>query len=368
MSTRRANRPPSTIVERLRACRKRIQQKSVDGYLVTSRADQLYLTGFGGEDGAVLILPRSVVLMTDGRFKREAAAHPWARAVFRDGGLPDALGKLVRRHRIQRLGFQPEAMSVQLCHLLRRAVRPARLVRMPPVTVEQRLIKDADEIAVITRAVRVAESAFRATVKQVRPGMTERQLAARLLYEMLARGADEASFPIIVAEGPNAARPHAVPGDRKIRVGSAVLIDWGARVNGYCSDLTRVIFIRRVPPRFRRMYEHVLAAQQAAIAAIRPGVRMCEVDAAARSLLTKARMGRHFSHSLGHGLGLEVHEAPRLGPKETQRLAPGMIVTVEPGVYIAGRGGVRIEDDVLVTPIGRRVISRLTKDINDMIV
>ena len=368
MPKRRANRPPSMIAGRLRACRERIQQKSVDGYWVTSRADQLYLTGFGGEDGAVLVLPRSVVLVTDSRFKREAAALSWARAVFRDVGLPEALGKLVRRHRIQRLGFQPEALSVQLGDLLRRAVRPARLVKMPPVAMEQRLVKDASEITLLTKAVRVAESAFRATVKQIRPGMTERQIAARLLYEMLSRGADEASFPTIVAEGSNAAQPHAVPGDRKIRVGSAVLIDWGARVNGYCSDLTRVIFIRRIPPRFRRMYEHVLAAQQAAIAAIRPGTRMCEVDAAARSRLTKARMGRYFSHGLGHGLGLEVHEAPRLGPKQTQKLAPGMIVTVEPGVYIAGCGGVRIEDDVLVTPTGCRMLSRLTKDIDDMIV
>jgi Xaa-Pro aminopeptidase len=336
--------------------------------LITNKADQLYLTGFGGEDGGVLILPRGVVLITDGRFKREAASLPWAKAVFRSTGLPEAVGRLVRRHRIKRLGYQPEAMSVALCDLTRSAIRPARLIKMPAVPGKQRLLKDPGEIEAITGAIRVAESAFKATIKSIRPGMTERQIAARLLYEMLTRGADEASFPCIVAEGPNAARPHAVPGDRKIRSGSAVLIDWGARVNGYCSDLTRVIFVRRIPPRFRRMYDHVLAAQQAAIEAIRPGAPMAEVDHAARSLLTKAKMGRYFSHGLGHGLGLEVHEAPRLGPKQNQRLEPGMVVTVEPGVYIAGVGGVRIEDDVLVTPTGCRVVSRLTKDINDMIV
>lgn len=368
MPTHRANRPPPTIAERLRACRRRIHQKTVDGYLVSGRADQLYLTGFGGEDGVVLVLPRRTVLITDGRFKREAAALRWAKAVFRDVGLPEAVGKIARQYGIQRLGFQPEAMSVQMCNLLRRAIRPARLVAMPPIIMDQRLVKDAAEIAAVQKAVRVAEAAFSATVKQVRPGMTERQLAARLLYEILAHGGDEASFPVIVAEGANAARPHAVPGERKLRVGSAVLIDWGARVNGYCSDLTRVIFVRRIPPRFRQMYEHVLAAQQAAIAAIRPGVRMREVDGAARRVLTKARMGRHFSHGLGHGLGLEVHEAPRLGPKQAERLEPGMIVTVEPGVYIAGRGGVRIEDDVLVTRTGCRVLSGLSKDIDEMIV
>jgi Xaa-Pro aminopeptidase len=365
---RRSNQPPPRIAERLRTCRERIQQKSGGGYLLTNRADQLYLTGFGGEDGAVLILPRSLILVTDGRFKQEAAALPWAKAVFRSTSLAETVGRVVRRHRIQRLGFQPEAMSVALSDSIRRAIKPSRVIKMPPIVAKQRLLKDSSEVATITKAVRIAESAFRTAVKNIRPGMTEKQVAARLLYEMLSRGADEASFPSIVAVGPNAAKPHAVPGDRKIRSGSAVLIDWGARINGYCSDLTRVIFVRRIPPRFKKMYESVLAAQRAAIEVIRPGARMADVDDAARSLLTKAKMGRYFSHGLGHGLGLEVHEGPRLGPKQMQRLAPGMVVTVEPGVYVAGLGGVRIEDDVLVTPDGCRVLSCLSKDIDDMIV
>lgn len=367
MPNRHFDAPPM-IASRLAACEARIQQKGLCGYLVTQRTDQHYLTGFDGEDGAALILPGRLILITDGRFKEEAAATGWAKAVFRNEPLHQAVAKLVRRHRLKRIGFQPEALSVHLYGELRKALRPARLVSMPPVARELRLVKDPGEVEAIERAIRVAESAFLAVRSRIRPGMTERELAARLHHEMLRRGASDASFPIIVAEGANAARPHAVPGDRRFAVGSPVLIDWGATVAGYRSDLTRVVFVRKIPPRFRQMYEAVLKAQVAAIHAIRPGARMCDVDAQARSLLKKAGMGTQFSHSTGHGLGLDIHEAPRLAAKIKDSLKPGMVVTVEPGVYFSGVGGVRIEDDVLVTQTGYRVLSRLTKSIDDMVV
>jgi len=360
--------PPPVIAERLRACRERIQHSSVDGYLVTSRADQLYLTGFDGEDAALLILPHRVYIVTDGRFQQEAAAIGWASSVTRTGPLPEAIARLLRRHRLERVGFQPEHLSVNGHAALRRAVRPARLATMPEVVGGLRLVKDQTEVIAIEKAVRVAEAAFRAVVRRIRPGISERELAARLHHEMLRRGASEASFPVIVAEGPNAARPHARPSDRKIRAGSLVLVDWGARVDQYCSDLTRVIFVRRIPPRLRRMYENVLAAQIDAIRAIRPGARMCDVDGKARARLKRAGMSRQFSHGLGHGLGLEVHEPPRLAKRMTDPLQAGMVVTVEPGVYYPGLGGVRIEDDVLVTRDGCRVLSKLAKNADAMVV
>jgi Xaa-Pro aminopeptidase len=198
--------------------------------------------------------------------------------------------------------------------------------------------------------------------------MTERELAAELGHEMARLGATEPSFPIIVAEGANAAFPHAVPGDRRLREGSAVLIDWGATVDHYRSDLTRVIFIRRIPPRFRRMYLSVLAAQREGIAAIKPGVRMCDVDGKARRVLKRAGMGRQFSHGLGHGIGLDIHEAPRLSAREKEPLEAGMVVTVEPGVYLPGIGGIRIEDDVLVTDTGQRALTSLPTEIDEMVV
>jgi Xaa-Pro aminopeptidase len=356
------------IAARLRALRERIQQKSVNGYLVTHPVDQYYLTGFDGEDGAVLVLPGRVYLLTDGRFAEEASrAAGWALTVVREGSLLEVVSRVVRRHRIKRLGFQPEALSVSTHIQLRRSLRPARLVSMPGILAGLRTIKDSFEVSAMQRAVRVAESGFRAMLKRIRIGMTEGQLADLLQHEMVVRGASGASFPIIVASGSNSSLPHAKSGARKIRSGSAVLIDWGATVDHYRSDLTRVIFIRRIPPRFRRMYETVLLAQQAALGSIGPGVRMCEVDSEARSVLKGAGMDHLFVHGLGHGLGLEVHEWPRLAKKVTEPLAAGMVVTVEPGVYRPGIGGVRIEDDVLVTEKGCRVLSRLSKDLDDMV-
>jgi Xaa-Pro aminopeptidase len=364
---RKPPQPPDTLARRVAACRARIQQKAVDGYLLTNPVDQYYLTGFPGEDGAALILPHRIILITDGRFIGEARETPWADAIFRTGPMAEALEPVLTRHRIRRLGFQPEAMSVASNVLLARAIRPARMVGIKDLVPGLRLTKDAGEVACIERASRVAESAFKAILRGLKPGMTERQIAADLQHEMIRRGASAASFPIIVAEGPNAAKPHAVPGDRKIKVGSALLIDWGATVDSYRSDLTRVVFIRRIPPRFRKMYASVVEAQEAAIRAIRPGARMCDVDAVARDVLKQAKLDQYFTHGLGHGLGLDIHEAPRLSRNEKDRLAVGMVVTVEPGVYQAGVGGVRIEDDVLVTERGCRVLSRLSKNPDDMV-
>jgi len=368
--SKRRNRPPSPhIAKRLKALRTKITQKSLVGYLVTNLADQYYLTGFSGEGGAALILPKRVYLLTDGRFAEEAdKVVPWAQAVVRKTALSEAIGRVARKHRLERIGFDPARITVKLQTAVRRAVRPAKMVPVEGLVEDLRLIKDATEVAALTKAVRIAESAFEAVTRGLRVQTTERQLAADLQHEMIRRGATGASFPIVVAEGARSSLPHAVPGDRKIRSGSAVLIDWGAIYEGYCSDLTRVIFVHRIPPRFRRMYENVLAAQMEAIQAIRPGVRMCDVDALARNRLRKAGLAQYFAHSLGHGIGLKVHEAPRLGQRVTDLLEAGMVVTVEPGVYMPGVGGVRIEDDVLVTETGCKVLSRLPKNLENMVI
>ncbi len=369
MSARSLRKIPATYQYRLNTLRTRIHQKSLGGYLVNNPIDQFYLTGFDGEDGAALVTPQQVFLVTDGRFKDEVkVAAPWATAVVRTGSLSEAIQRVTRKLRIKRLGFQPEALTVHYHRLLQRAVRPARLIPVPQVMHDLRIIKDAGEIGAIEKAGEVAEAAFKAVTRRIRLGMTERELAAELQHELLRRGASSPSFPIIVAEGLNSAFPHAKPGNRKIQAGSAVLIDWGATVDHYRSDLTRMIFIRKIPPRFRRMYEPVLAAQLAGISAIRPDVRMCDVDAKARNLLKRAGMARQFSHSLGHGLGLDIHEAPRLAKRITDPLKVGMVVTVEPGVYFPGVGGVRIEDDVVVTADGCRLLTSLPKDLESAIV
>lgn len=370
MSKRRLLEPPPAIARRLQACRLKIQEKRVSGYLITNRVDQFYLTGFDGEDGAALILPDRVYLLTDGRFREEAERDaPWAHAVVRNSGpLAESVAGVARRHRLKRLGFQPKALSVAAHKMLSKALRPTRLTAMPPVVDELRLVKDSSEVAAIERAIDVAEGAFQAVVRRIRPGWTERRLAAELEYEMLNRGASGPSFPTIVAEGASSSIPHYRPGDRRIQKGSAVLIDWGATVAHYRSDLTRMVFIRRIPPRFRRMYQQVLAAQEAGIRAVRPGVRAVQVDRTARGSLKRAGADKYFAHGLGHGLGLDIHEPPRLATKTQDVLRPGMVVTVEPGVYYPGIGGVRIEDDILVTQDGCRVLTHLPKDIDAAVV
>lgn len=358
-----ASLPPAVFASRLQASRHNIQKQALDGYLVLNPFEQFYFTGFDGEDGATLILGRQVYVITDGRFTEQLGrSAPWARPAVRTGALSAALGELIRKHRLRKVGFRSEHMTVAALNAFRKAVRPTRLVPAPKVTAELRECKDASEVAAIEQAVEIAQTAFSKLKTRIRVGMTESEIAAELDYHMVRLGAQEPGFPTIVAVDANSSLPHARPGSRKVRDGSAILIDWGARVGGYCSDLTRMLYIRRIPPRFRRMHDAVLAAQQAAISAIVPGAVLGEIYGAGRGRLAEAGMAEQFTHGLGHGLGLEVHEPPRLGPKIRDKCRTGMVVTVEPGVYFPGVGGVRIEDDVLVTDTGCRVLSNLPRE------
>ncbi len=340
-------------------------------YLVTNPVDQYYLTGFSGEDGATVIGLDGVWLITDGRFDEQADREaPWASKVVRKKSIGDELTRLARRlhWRGRHVGIQADHLSLAQASAFAKACRPARLVRAKPIVNDLRLCKDAHELRETRRAVAVAQDAFVATCRAIRIGMTERQVAARLEYEMLRRGAMGAAFPSIVAEGPNASLPHARPGDRRIRRGSLLLIDWGAVVGHYRSDLTRVVFIRTIRPRFRRMYAAVLEAQRRAIEVVRAGVSTQAVDRAARSYLKSVGYGKAFKHGTGHGLGLNVHEAPSLSRRQPVDLRAGMVVTIEPGVYVPGVGGVRIEDDILVTQGGAEVLTTLSSNLDEMVI
>ncbi len=227
-----------------------------------------------------------------------------------------------------------------------------------------RLRKDASEIRAITRAVRLAERAFLELIAQGAAhfiGRSEGQLAAELDHRMRDLGAEGPAFETIVAVGANSSRPHHRPGRRRVRKNEIVLIDWGARLAGYVSDLTRVVFTGTIPPKLAEMYEVVLSAQRAGFRSIRPGVQFGSVDAAAREVVRLAGFGERYLHGLGHGIGCEVHEAPALRRGASERLKSGVVVTIEPGLYVPGRGGIRIEDDILVTPQGARRLSRLPR-------
>lgn len=369
MTKRTTRRPSPVIAGRLSRCRRQMTKNRIRAYLITNPADYFYLTGFTGEDSAVLLAGRDVHVITDGRFEESTRKEcPWARLWMRKGQLNNEIAKVCKQLEIKSLAVQPDHLTVGDQAALLRLNKQTRLRRALPITAKMRCIKSADELAKLRKALRVAEEAFVAMRKSIRVGQTELELAARLEYEMKRRGASGPSFPTICGEGPNAALPHAQPGNRKVKRGCAILFDWGARVGGYCSDLTRIVCVGNMPPKIAEIYGIVLAAQKRAISGIRPGARMCDVDALARNFIANAGYREAFNHGLGHGLGVDVHEAPSLSWRSKEKLEAGMVVTVEPGIYLPGVGGVRIEDDVLVTQSGRRILSRLGKSPADAVI
>lgn len=361
--------PGRLVANRLVQFRKQLKRTKASALLVTNETDYFYLTGYTGTESAVIVTDKDVHIISDARFEHEIKKEvPWARAWMRRGMLNDEIANACKELRIKRLAVQPRHFSVGDQADLSKKLKGTRFIIAPPIFEDLRRRKDPGELTAMVRAISVAEDAFQAARKSIKVGQTELEMAARLEYEMKCRGASGPAFPTICAEGPNAAVPHAVPGKRKVRKGSAILFDWGARVGGYCSDLTRMVFVDSIPPKIEKVYRVVLEAQLAAIDAIRPGRRMKEIDAVARKVIADAGLGDRFTHGLGHGLGLDVHEAPSLSWRSDEKLVPGMVVTVEPGVYLPGVGGVRIEDDVVITDRGCRVLTSFPKTLRSAVV
>ena len=343
----------------------------IDAMLVTTPANVRYLTGFTGEDSYLLVGRKLAILLTDSRFQEQARLEcPALELYIRQGRMTDAVKAALHRRGVRRLGVESESITLGLHDKLSQLLGANKLRSTENLVGELRLTKDDSELVAIRKAIRVAQRAFLGLIARGRKalvGRTEAQLAGELEFRMRQEGASGASFPSIVASGAHAALPHYRPGGTAVKAGQAVLFDWGALVDGYCSDLTRVVFTGRIPPPIGQIYEVVLSAQKKGIAAVRAGRPANVVDAAAREVIAAAGYGQQFGHGLGHGIGLEIHEAPSLSPRAIGRLRRGQIVTVEPGIYLPGAGGVRIEDDVLVE-VGRGVVlSSLPSDLQAMV-
>jgi Xaa-Pro aminopeptidase len=270
--------------------------------------------------------------------------------------------------KVGKLAFESQHVSVATHEVWSKQLKNVELAPTSDMVEQLRMIKDKEEVQTICDAVACAQRAFEVIRASLRPEQTEKQVADQIEMQVRLFGGDCTSFPPIVAVGPRAALPHARPGKPKIGDDEFVLVDWGARYRGYASDLTRILVTGKISPKLQKVYGVVAKAQSLAIAAIRHGASMKDVDAAARNSIAQAGFGKQFGHGLGHGIGLAIHESPRMGPKEDAPLKAGMVVTVEPGVYIPGWGGVRIEDDVLVTRTGAKVLSNTTKVLEECIV
>jgi len=327
-----------------------------------------YLCGFSGSNGLLLVEPHRSTLFTDSRYTFQAREEVWeARIHIASHGLLAALGDALKSRRARptrvRLGYAPGQLTVAQKATLETSVGSrVRWIDATNAVEKLRAIKDKSELATLRQAAVLISDVFRASVRKIRVGMSELDVAAEIEYLMKRKGASGPAFETIVAAGPRCAWAHARPTSKRLGRNELVVLDQGAILRGYCSDMTRTVFLGRPPAKVKRLYKAVLEAQEAAKAAIRPGIVAADVDAAARRVLKRRGFGRYFTHSTGHGLGSEVHEIPRLGRGDKTRLEEGMVVTIEPGAYLEGLGGVRIEDDVVVTSTGAVDLTNAPRD------
>jgi len=358
----------SFVGGRVRRIRGVLDSLRLGGLVVIDPVDVRYLTGFGGDDSVLLLTGNKKVLVTDSRYVQQARREcPSLALKVRTGSMAEAvrevLNKSVGGKWKLKVGIVADDVSLAQYKAYRKVVGK-RLVVCKPVVAPLRVCKDRYELCQIRKAVRVAEKSITELLDWLKVGVTEQQAKAYLEYRMACNGSTEPAFSTIVAFGGHAAEPHAVSGRKRLRKGMGILVDWGATVNGYKSDLTRCFFAGRIPGSYADAYRAVLGAQLVAIAAVRPGVRVCEIDAAARKNWPEKLS--IYGHGTGHGLGLKVHERPCVSGKVDTVLKEGMVITIEPGAYVPGGFGIRIEDDVVVTAKGATVLSKIAKGLNSI--
>jgi len=354
--------------QRLDGLRAKLDEPSLDAILISNAENRRYLSGFAGLAGHLVVSRTEAVLATDFRYTEQAAAQAPGFRVERIASSLDWLPRIAAELGARRLGFEADAVTVADHARMRDAITESsgaaaetELVRTAGITSGLRAVKEAVELELLGRAIEIGDQAFDEVSATLAPGVTEAEVAWRIEQAMRTRGAESVSFDMIVACGPSAALPHHRAGDDELREGETIVIDMGARYRGYCGDLTRTVVLGRPDDRFRRVYDAVLGAQLTAIETMASGMTGREADRLARVVIEECGYGEYFGHGLGHGVGLEVHEKPTLGATGTDELADGMVFSVEPGVYIPGWGGVRIEDLVVLENGRTRVLSKARK-------
>ncbi|MBI5760102.1 MAG: aminopeptidase P family protein [Planctomycetales bacterium] len=364
--------PRDRFAERRQKLVAGLKATEVEAMLVTNVTNVTYLTGFSGDSSFLLIGRRLAILISDGRYEIQLGDEcPELETYIRPPSekIENAAGNVLTSTKLKKVGIEADEVTVAQLAKFQELVPAAEFVSLEGHVEKLRQVKDAVELKEIREAIRQAEKAFAVMRANLRGDQTERQVAHDLEHTMRAFGAKGASFTPIVGVGARAALPHGRPTGVRISDADFVLVDWGSEAtSGYKSDLTRVLVTGRLSPKLEKVYRLVLEAQRAGIAALRPGAKCCDVDAVARKVITDAGYGKHFNHGLGHGIGLDIHEGPRLSATSQTELQPGMIVTVEPGVYLPDWGGVRIEDDVLITADGPEVLTSVPKSWEEALV
>ncbi len=344
-----------------------LPEKELDAILISAPENRRYLSGFTGSAGYLLVTPQRQVLFTDSRYTEQAGNQsPHFEVVQMQPGL-GWLMDAMKETGVRRIGFESDNMTVASYHRVLDAMKEEEdlgktsLIATSGITDELRVFKDQQELAELQKAIDASDRAMETVCPAIQAGMTEKEVAWRMEMAMREFGADNISFDTIVAAGPNGAMAHHRADDTVIKAGEPIVIDMGAQVNGYCSDITRTVVVGEPDEMFHKIYNIVLGSQLTAINTVRPGLTGEECDALSRDIIAEAGYGDNFGHSLGHGVGLAVHEHPRVAPRADNILQPDMVFTIEPGIYLPGWGGVRIEDIVILAENGATPLSRAGK-------
>jgi Xaa-Pro aminopeptidase len=347
--------------------REALEGQKLDALVVTHLPNVRYLCGFSGSAGVLLAAPRSVFI-TDGRYAEQASQQvDGVRVSIAKGSPLAAAAEACVRMKLKRVGIESDHLTVaQLAALEQALGKGVKVIRLTCIVEQLRMRKDADEIELLRNAVSLSSHLFRPLLRWMRSGTAESAIAAKLEYMAKRAGASAMSFDTIVASGARSALPHGVASAAKLPPTGFVVLDYGVVLDGYCSDMTRTVHLGKIAAEDRALYVAVLEAQLSSISTLRPGVTAGEVDQAARHELKRAKLDRYFTHSTGHGVGLEIHEPPRLAARSDDILLPGMVITIEPGVYLPGRCGIRIEDMVLVTDRGYEVLTPVSKELIEL--
>lgn len=350
-------------MEKLQKVREGLGKLGIDGLLITSSYNRRYISNFTGSSGVVLVSQTDAKFITDFRYVEQATEQCEGFDIVKhSGSIPDAIAEQVKLLGIKRLGFEQEHVTYSSYKTYEEAVQ-AELVPVSGLIEKIRLIKTDAEIKILKVAADIADAAYKHILEFIRPGISELDVSNELEFFMRKAGATSSSFDIIVASGKRSALPHGVATDKLIEKGDFVTLDFGAYYKGYVSDITRTLAVGEPDPKLKEIYEVVYEAQRLGMEGIKPGMTGKEADSLTRDYITEKGYGDYFGHSTGHGIGLEVHEGPALSFKSETKLEPGMIVTVEPGIYIPELGGVRIEDDTIITATGNETLTHSTKEL-----